>query len=72
MARGVRDPLSLHFNHVFLNFKGTFYDPSYGIILENGTKEVYKNNNLQTRGGVIYKATFNSTGLEKFYYWIGK
>ena len=53
------------------NYKGTYYDPSYGIKLTSGTVPTYKANNLDTEGGMIYKVTFN-TGEVKHYYWIGQ
>lgn len=68
---GVDDPLSLHINHTWLNYNGTYYDPSYGIKLPGGTEDTYKANNLDTEGGLIYKVTFN-TGEVKHYYWIGQ
>ena len=68
---GVVDPLSLHTNHTWLNYKGKYYDPSYGIVMPNGTEEQYKSEYLDVEGGKIFEVTFNS-GVVKHYYWIGK
>ena len=68
---GVVDPLSLHLNHTWLKYKGTYYDPSYGVLEDSGTIDKYKSKYLDSEGGKIFEVTFNS-GEVKYYYWIGK
>ncbi len=66
----VADPRSIFRNHLYIQYGGKSYDPSYGITIDNTSLASYEDLNINAVSGTIVKRIENNA--PKYYYWVEK